>query len=140
MPRLGREVRTAEERLAARREEDRHRPAALSGQRDDGVHVHGVEVGALFTVDLDAHEVLVHHARGERILERLTLHHVAPVTGGVADREQDRPVLVSCPSERLAVPRLPIHRVVRVLQQVRRSLLGEPVHRGSVGAMRKLAF
>ena len=49
-----------------RRQEDGHRPAAAAGQRDDGVHVDRVEVGPLLAVDLDADEVLVHHARGQR--------------------------------------------------------------------------
>ncbi len=93
MPRLGREVRAAEERLAGRGQEDRHRPAALAGQRDDRVHVDRVEVGPLFAVDLDADETLVHDACGEGVLEGLVLHHVAPVAGRVPDREQDRPVL-----------------------------------------------
>ena len=53
VPRLGRVVRAAEERLARRREEDRHRPAALPAERDDGVHVDRVDVGTLFAVDLD---------------------------------------------------------------------------------------
>ncbi len=60
VPRLGREVRAAEERLAGRRQEDRHRPAAAAGEGDDGVHVDGVEVGTLLAVDLDADEALVH--------------------------------------------------------------------------------
>ena len=56
----------AEERLAGRGQEDRHRPAALPGQRDDGVHVDRVEIGPLLAVDLDADEALVHHPRRER--------------------------------------------------------------------------
>src|SRR5213082_1987502 len=63
--RLGREVRAAEERLSVRGQEHRHRPAPAPRQRDDGVHVDGVEVGPLLAVDLDAHEMLVHHARGQ---------------------------------------------------------------------------
>ena len=77
------------------REEDGHRPAAVPGQRDDRVHVDRVEVGPLLAVDLDVDEVLVHQRRRLLVLERLVLHHVAPVAGGVADREQDRPVLVA---------------------------------------------
>ena len=64
-------------------------------QRDDGVHVHGVQVGALTPVDLHVDEVLVHQGGGLVVLERLVLHDVAPVAGGVPDREQDRLVLVA---------------------------------------------
>ena len=117
----------------AGRQEDGHRPAALAGQRDDRVHVDRVEVGPLLAVDLDADEVLVHHARGQRVLERLALHHVAPVAGRVADREQDRLVLVARARERLVAPRVPVDRVGGVLEQVRRGLLREAVHASSVG-------
>jgi hypothetical protein len=79
--RLGREVRAAEERLAVRREESGEGPAALPRERDDGVHVHGVDVRALLPVDLDADEEFVHERRGRLVGERLVLHHVAPVAG-----------------------------------------------------------
>ena len=73
----------------------------LPGQRDDGVHVDRVEVGPLLAVDLDVDEALVHQRRGGRVLERLVRHHVAPVAGRVADREQDRLVLRARALERL---------------------------------------
>ena len=62
----------------------------LAGHRLHGLHVDRVDVRALLAVDLDADEVLVHERRGLGVLEGLALHHVAPVAGGVADREQDR--------------------------------------------------
>ena len=132
VPRLGRVVRAAEERLAVRREEHRHRPAALSGERDDRVHVERVDVGALLAVDLDVDEPLVHQRGGLLVLERLVLHHVAPVAGGVADREEDRLVLLPGARERLLAPRVPVHRVAGVLEQVRARLLREAVHRDEI--------
>src|SRR5205814_1169656 len=75
------------------REEDRHRPAALTCQRDDGLHVDGVDVRPLLTVDLDVDKALVHQARGLLVLERLALHHVAPVAGRVPHGAQDRLIL-----------------------------------------------
>jgi hypothetical protein len=77
--RLGWVVRAAEERLARRREEDRHRPAALTRQRDDCIHVERVDVGPLLAVDLDVHEALVHQPGGLVIFEGLVCHDVAPV-------------------------------------------------------------
>ena len=138
MPRLGREVRAAEERLAGRGQEDRHRPAALACQRDDRVHVDRVEVGPLFAVDLDADEALVHDPCGEGVLEGLVLHHVAPVAGRVPDREQDRPVLVARAGQRLLAPGVPVDRIAGVLLEIRRRLLGQAVHTRSVGARRSL--
>ena len=118
MPRLGRVVRAAEERLALRREEDGHRPAAVPGERDDGVHVERVDVGPFLAVDLDVHEALVHQRRRLVVLEGLVLHHVAPVAGGVADREEHRLVLGPGLREGLLAPRVPVDRVVGVLEEV----------------------
>jgi hypothetical protein len=116
--RLGREVRAAPEGPAVRREEDRQRPAAVSGQRDHRLHVEAVHVRPLLAVDLDRDEVLVHERGGLGVLEGLVLHDVAPVTRGVADGEEDRLVLVARAREGLVAPGVPVHRVVGVLEQV----------------------
>ena len=126
--RLGRVVRPAVERLARRRQEHGHRPPAVAGHPDHRVHVDGVEIGPLLAVDLDVHEHPVHQLGGLRVLERLVRHDVAPVAGGVADREQDRPILGAGALERLLPPRVPLDRVLGVLEQVRAGLVGEPVH------------
>ena len=105
-----------------RREERVQRPAAGAGHRLHGVHVDRVDVRALLAVDLHADEVVVHDQRDVRVLEGLVLHDVAPVAGGVPDRDQDGLVLLPGARERLLAPRIPIHGVVGVLQQVRRGL------------------
>ena len=119
VPRLRRVVRAAEERLTLGREKDGHRPAAVPRERDDRVHVQRVDVGPLLAVDLDADEALVHQRRRRLVLERLVLHDVAPVAGRVADGEQDRLVLRARLREGLVAPRVPVDRVVRVLEEVR---------------------
>ena len=125
IPRLssGREVGAAVEGHAVGVEEDGHRPAAVAGDRLHRLHVDRVDVGALLAVDLDVDEVLVHVGGGLGVLEGLALHHVAPVAGRVADREQDRPVLLARPRQRLRAPRVPVDRVVPVLEQVGAGLL-----------------
>ena len=102
---LRREVRTRVERLTSRGEKDRHRPTALPCHRDGCVHVERVDVGALLTVDLHVDEVLVHQRRRRRALERLVGHHVTPVTGAVAHRQQDRPLLAPSPARAPRRPR-----------------------------------
>ena len=124
---VGREVGAAVEGHALGVEEDGHRPAALAGHRLHRLHVDRVDVGPLLAVDLDADEVLVHVGRGLRVLEGLALHHVAPVAGRVADREQDRLVLAPRAARAPPPPRIPVDRVVAVLEQVGTGLLGEPV-------------
>ena len=102
----------------------------LPGQRDDRVHVHRVEVGAFLAVDLHADEPLVHHARRRSVLERLALHHVAPVARRVADREQDRAVLAARARVSASSPHgYQSTGIRRVLEQVRRRLVRETVHR-----------
>ena len=126
--RLGRVVRPAEERLAGGRQEDGHRPAAVPGQRDDGVHVERVDVGPLLAVHLDVHEALVHERGRLVVLERLVLHDMAPVAGRVADGEEDRLVLGAGLRERVLAPRVPVDRVVSMLEQVGTGFVREPVH------------
>ena len=122
-----REVRSAVEGLPVRREKDRHRPAATPGEHLDGFHVHIVDVGPLLAIDLHVDEELVHEPRGVLVLERLPFHHVTPVAGGVADGQENRPVLGARPRERLLAPRIPVDRVVRVLEEVGARLGGETV-------------
>ncbi len=132
VPRLRRVVRAAEERLAVGGEEHGHRPAAVTAERDDRIHVDGVDVRALLPVDLDAHVELVHDRRRLGVLERLALHHVAPVARAVADRQQNRLVLGAGSGEGLVAPRVPVDRVRGVLEEVRARFLGEAVHDSAI--------
>ena len=125
-----REVGAAEEGHAVGREEHRQRPAAVLALQLQRLLVDLIDVGHLLAVDLDADEALVHQARGLRVLERLVRHHVTPVTGGVADREQDRLVLVAGARLRLVAPRVPVDRIVGVLAEVRRRFVGESIGHG----------
>ena len=92
-----RKIGAAEKRLELRRQEDRHRPSAGSGRRLHERHVDAVDVRPLLAVDLDRHEAGVERVGDRRVLERLVLHHVAPVTGRVANRQEDRLVLALAP-------------------------------------------
>jgi hypothetical protein len=127
VPVLGREVRPAVERRAVRREEDRHRPAAAAGHGLHGLHVDVIDVRPLLAVHLHVDEPRVHHLGDRRVLERLALHHVTPVAGRVPDREQERLVLRAGARERVLAPRVPVHRVVGVLEQVWARLAGQAV-------------
>jgi len=99
----------------------------LTGERDDCVHVEGVDVRPLLAVDLDADVVLVHERRRLVVLERLVLHHVAPVAGRIADGEEHGLVLGARLGEGLLAPGVPVDRVVGVLKEVGARLLGQAV-------------
>ena len=128
---VGREVGAGVERLAVGREEHRHRPAAMAGHRLHRAHVDGVDIRALFAVDLDVDEELVHERGDLLVLERLALHHVAPVAGGVADAEEDRLVLAPRAGEGLLAPGVPVDGVVFVLEKVGAGLARESVGHGA---------
>ena len=125
--RLGRPVGAAVHRLAVGIEEHGHGPAALLAQGVQRGHVDVVDVRPLLAIDLHIDEQLVHPIGGLGVLEQLVRHHVAPVAGGVADREQDRTVAALGFRQRLGAPGAPVHRVVGVLQQVGRGFAGEQV-------------
>ena len=134
VPVLRRKIGAAEKRSAAGGEKHRQRPAAAPGKSLDRVHIDLVEVGTLLAIDLDRHEQLVHHPRGFRVLERFPLHHVAPMAGRVADRQQDRLVFGLGARQRLLTPRIPVHGIVRVLAQIRALLIDETIGLAVVSA------
>ena len=124
---LRRIIRAAVKRLQLRREKHAHRPAAVAARRLHISHVRQIHIRPLLAVHLDGNEVLVDQLRRLLVLKRLTLHHMAPVAGRVAGGEKDRLVLRLRLFESLVAPRQPVHRIVGMLQQVGRALLGEGV-------------
>ena len=113
------EIRAREEWSGVVIEEDGHRPSTVSGHRHRGIHVNSVDVRTLFTVDLDRNEVLVHPRCDGFVLERFMRHDVAPVTGRIPDGQEDRNTAAPRLVEGILSPLPPVHRVMRVLQQVR---------------------
>ena len=111
-----REISAGEEGPKVRGEKHAHRPAAVLGEELHRLHVDAVHVRPLLAVDLDADEALVEEARDLEIVERLLLHHVAPVAGRVADGEKHRLVRAPRGLECLLAPRAKVDRIVRVLQ------------------------
>lgn len=52
---------------------------------------------------------------------------MAPVAGRITDRQQDGDIPVPGRREGVVTPRVPAHRIVGVLAQVRAGLLAQPV-------------
>ena len=90
-------------------------------------HIDLVDIRPLLAIDFDVDEEFVHHTRGGVVLEALMRHDVAPMTGRIADREQDRPFALLRLGERLGSPGPPIDRVVLVLQEIGARLLREAI-------------
>ncbi len=133
--RFGREVGPAPEGLAFGCEEHGERPAALLAEQCERLLVDGVDVRPFLAVDLDGDEMLADQPPDLRVLEALVRHHVAPVAGGVTDREQDRHVPPPRLREGLGTPFVPGDGIVGVLQQIGARGPGEPVRHGRLPAL-----
>ena len=120
-------IGAAPDRLAVGRQKHGQRPAALLAQMMQRRHVDLIDVGPLLTVDLDVDEQLVHHPRGGVVLETFVRHHVAPVTGGIADREKNRLVGALGFCQRLRPPGPPVDRVALVLEKIRAGLARQAI-------------
>ena len=118
VPVLRWEISASVKRDLSRSQKNSQRPSALAGDQLDRVHVDGVEVRPLLAVHLDADKVVVHDARNVFVFERLALHHMTPVAGGIADAQQYGLVLFPSALERLLAPGIPLDRIVRVLAEI----------------------
>ncbi len=126
-------IGTAKKWCAVGREEHRQRPAArtLREHLMRGL-VDLIQIRALFAVHLDIHEQPVHDFCHRFVLKRFMRHDMTPVAGRVTDGEQNRPVFLTRLSQRLLIPWLPCHRVMRMLQQIRRGGCGQTIAAGLI--------
>ena len=122
-----REIRAAPERLAVRCQEHGQRPAPLLAQKLQRVLIDGVDIGAFLAVDLHVDIKLVHLRCDGIFLEAFMRHDVAPVTGRVADREQDGLVLRLRRLDRFGSPAVPVHRIFGMLEEIRTGFFGEAI-------------
>ena len=83
-------IGAAPERLARARQEHREGPAATLTHGMQRCHIDLVDVGTFLPIDLYVDEKLVHERGGFAVFETLVRHHMAPVAGRVANRQQDR--------------------------------------------------
>ena len=111
-----RKISAAENRFSGREQEHRHRPAAAARHHLDGGHVNVVQIRPLLAIHFDAYKVVVHQFCDGVVLKRFVLHHVAPMTGRVADAEQNQLVFAGGAFKRFGTPGIPIHRIVRMLE------------------------
>ncbi len=84
------EIRSGIERDLVRGHDDGQGPAARAREHLADCHVDLVDIRPLFAIDLDVDEGFVHQGCDDGVFEGLVLHHMAPVTGGVSDGEEDR--------------------------------------------------
>ncbi len=126
---LRRKIGTAEERFETGRKPYRHGPAAAAGAGLHKGHVDTVDVGPLLAIHFDGHVIAIKDLRDGIVLKRFVLHHMAPVARGVADGKKNRLVFGARLLEGLRPPRIPVHRIGGVLEQIGTLLLCETVCR-----------
>ena len=90
-------------------------------------HVNLVEIRPFLAIHFDADKMAIHDGGDRRVFKRLPLHHMAPVTGRVADRQQDRLVRRPGGGQRFRPPGIPIDGVIGMLQEIGTGLGMEPV-------------
>ena len=122
-----REVGAAIERAQVGREPHAHGPAARAGGDLHEGHVDPIHVGTLLAIHLHRNEVLVQHGGQFEVLERLARHYVAPMARGVADGEKDGLAGRARGREGLVAPRVPVDRIMGVLQQIGTLLASEAI-------------
>ena len=89
---LWREVRDGIEGAPAAIHETVEWPASLTGLGSQGSHAVGVQFGVFFPVDLDRDIGVIENVGDLFVFEAFVGHDMAPVTGGIADGNEERPV------------------------------------------------
>jgi hypothetical protein len=118
-----------EKRPLIGRQKHGQRPAPRAAHELDHQLVDVIQIGALFAVDLDGYEFVVHLAGDAGVLERLALHDVAPVTSRIADGQENGLVSGLGFAERLFAPGEPIDGVICVLLQIGRRFARQSIFR-----------
>jgi hypothetical protein len=93
----------------------------------DESHVDAIDVGPFFAVHFDGDVIAIEQGCDLFVFEAFPLHDVAPVAGGVADGEEYRLVFLTGLLEGIGAPGVPIHGIVRVLQQIGTLLLCQAI-------------
>jgi len=101
--------------LEVRRQEHRHRPAAVPRQDLHGRHVDLIEIGPFLAIHFDADEMCAEELAHLGVLEAFMLHHVAPVTGRIADAQKDGPIQLPRQAQGLFAPGKPVDRIMGML-------------------------
>ena len=107
------------ERLLVRCQKHSERPAAGTVHGNARRHINCIHIGTLLPVNFDWNEGAVEHCRYFLRLEGFMRHDMAPVAGGITDAQKNGLVLPFGFFQRRSPPRTPVHRIFRMLKQIR---------------------
>ena len=102
-------------------------PAPVSGHKLQRRHVDLINVGAFLTVYLNIDKILVHYTGHFLVLKGFFFHDMAPMARRITDTDQYQFVLLLGVFESLFAPRLPVNRIMGVLEQIRTCFLREGI-------------
>ena len=94
-------------------------PATITRNNLTSFHIYLIHIGALLSVHLNTDKMMIHNICNILIFKRFTLHHMAPMAGGIANTNQYRFVFSYRPFKGFGFPCIPIDGVVGMLQKVR---------------------
>src|SRR5436190_23579884 len=115
---FGWKIGSANERFQVRGQPDAHWPAATAGGRLDESHINTINIGTFFPIDFDIHKFAIHDPGHVFAFERFVSHDMTPVASRVTNRQEDWFAFTTRFSKRYFTPRIPIDRIMRVLQTV----------------------
>ena len=89
-----------------------------------------IDVRTFFPVELDGDEMLFQKLADRLVFKRFPLHHMAPVAGAIANAQQDWFALRFGAGKGFLSPRIPVYRIVLVLEQVGAFFRGKAIGMG----------
>ena len=113
-----RQVGGGEEGFLVGGHEDCQRPAPTAAEDLRRQHVVLVDIRPFFAIDFDGDAAAPERRRDFGIFEGFVFHDMAPVTGGVADGQENRLVGGTGGGKGLLSPGVPVDGVFGVLQQI----------------------
>ena len=128
----GGEIAGGEYRHAVRRQDKQRRVAASPRHRQHDVAEMAVEIGALLAVDEDADIIPPERLDDAGIFQGGARQHMAPMTGSIAEGEENQLVIPIGRGQRFAVPGLPTDGVLGMRGEIGAGRIGKPP--GSSGA------
>ena len=113
-----RKIRAGKEGLVIRCHKNAGGPAAASGKGLTERHIDAVNIRSFLLVHLDGDKVPIEKFRDFPIFKAFVRHHMTPMTGAVANTEENGLILLTGFLESLGTPGIPVHRIVCVLEQI----------------------
>ena len=118
-------------RFPIRRKKRRQRPPSLPAHRLHRRLIPAVNIRPLVPIDFHRNKMLIHNRRNPRIVIRLPIHHMTPVTPHRPNVEQHRLVRTPRRRKRLRTPLMPLNRLMHGRPQIGGRSAREGVEGGS---------